>query len=141
MLLRLLTILVTVPIIIACVYFGGVAFLFLVLLLGMVSINEFYNLMKAKDFHPAYWVGNFFTVFFIVFAYYGLQKNWEPGHSALLTGAALATMIATLFLRARPKEAIVDIAVTLLGMIYIGWFYSYFLFIRALTDKGAYIFF
>jgi phosphatidate cytidylyltransferase len=35
----------------------------------------------------------------------------------------------------------VDIAVTLLGMIYIGWFFSYFLFIRALTEKGAYLLF
>ncbi|OGC25668.1 hypothetical protein A2291_04560 [candidate division WOR-1 bacterium RIFOXYB2_FULL_42_35] len=141
MLLRLLTILVTVPIIIACVYFGGVAFLFLVLLLGMVSINEFYNMMKAKDFHPAYWVGNFFTAFFIIFAYYGLRKSWEPAHSAILTWAAVVTMIATLYLKQRPKEAIVDIAVTLLGMIYIGWFFSYLIFIRALTDHGAYIFF
>ena len=48
-------------------------------------------------------------------------------------------MVATLFLKKRPKEAIVDIAVTLLGMIYIGWFFSYFLFIRALTDHGAYL--
>jgi len=36
---------------------------------------------------------------------------------------------------------IVDVAVTLLGMIYIGWFFSYFLFIRNLTAHGAYLFF
>jgi phosphatidate cytidylyltransferase len=125
---------------VACVYFGGIAFLSLVLGLALVSINEFYNLMKAKDFRPAYWVGNFFTVFFIVFAYYALKKNWEPAHSAILTGTALVTLTSTLFLK-RPKEAIVDIAVTLLGMIYIGWFFSYFLFIRALTEHGAYLLF
>jgi phosphatidate cytidylyltransferase len=140
MLPRALTILFGLPIVVACVYFGGIAFLILVLALAVVSINEFYNLMKAKDFHPAYWVGNFFTIFFIVFAYYALKKNWEPAQSAILTGAALVTMIATLFLK-RPKEAIIDIAVTLFGMIYIGWFFSYFLFIRALTERGAYLLF
>jgi len=140
MLPRILTSLVTIPIVIACVYFGGVAFLILVLLLAMVSINEFYNMMQKKDFQPAYWVGHFFTAFFIIFAYYALNKNWEPAHSAILTVAVLATMVSTLFLK-RPKHAIVDIAVTLLGMFYIGWFFSYFLFIRALTDKGGYLLF
>ncbi|MBU0672109.1 MAG: phosphatidate cytidylyltransferase [Candidatus Margulisbacteria bacterium] len=140
MLVRILTALITVPIIIACVYFGGVAFLLLVLALAIASINEFYNMMQKKDFRPAYWVGNFFTIFFIVFAYYALKKNWEPAHSAILTGSALVTMVATLFLK-RPKEAIVDIAVTFLGMFYIGWFFSYFLFIRALTERGAYLLF
>ncbi|MBN2057940.1 MAG: phosphatidate cytidylyltransferase [Candidatus Saganbacteria bacterium] len=140
MLARILTTLVTLPIIIACVYFGGIAFLLLVLLLAMISINEFYNMMKKKDFHPAYWVGNFFTIFFIVFAYYALKKHWEPAHSAMLTGAAIMTMVSTLFLK-RPKEAIVDIAVTLFGMIYIGWFFSYFLFIRSLTERGGYLLF
>jgi phosphatidate cytidylyltransferase len=140
MLFRILTALISVPILVACVYFGGLAFLGLILFLALISINEFYNMMKKKDFHPAYWVGNFFTIFFIVFAYYALKKNWEPAHSAILTGAVLVTMVSTLFLK-RPKEAIVDIAVTLLGMFYIGWFFSYFLFIRALTEHGAYLLF
>jgi phosphatidate cytidylyltransferase len=129
-----------VPIIFACVYFGGFAFLLLILLLAMTSLNEFYNMMKKKDFHPAYWVGNFFTIFFLVVAYFALKRNWEPAHSAILTGSALVTMVSTLFLK-RTKDAIVDIAVTLLGMFYIGWFFSYFLFIRALSDRGAYLFF
>jgi len=141
MLPRILTALIAAPIILACVYFGGVAFLLLVLILAIASINEFYTMMKQKDFHPAYWVGNFFTIFFIVFAAYALKKNWEPAHSAILTGSVLVTMVATLFLKTRPKEAIVDIAVTLMGMFYIGWFFSYFLFIRALTERGAYLIF
>jgi len=137
---RILTTIISLPILIACVYFGGVAFLLLVLALALLSINEFYSMMQKKDFHPAYWVGNFFTIFFIVFAYYALKKNWEPAHSAILTGAALVTMVSTLFLK-RPKDAIVDIAVTLFGMMYIGWFFSYFIFIRSLTERGAYLLF
>lgn len=137
---RTITILVTMPVALACVYFGGIPFLLLVLAIAMACINEFYNMMKAKDFHPAYWVGNFFTIFFIIFAYYALKKSWEPAHSAILTVAALATMTSTLFLE-RPKHAIVDIAVTLLGMIYVGWFFSYVLFIRALSERGAYLLF
>jgi phosphatidate cytidylyltransferase len=137
---RVITAVIGLPVLVACFYLGGVPFLLLILTLAAVSINEFYNMMRVKNYLPAYYVGNFFTLFFIVSAYFALKKNWEPAHSAILTVAALATMIATLFLK-RPKEAIVDIAVTLLGMIYIGWFFSYFLFIRALSENGGYLFF
>lgn len=140
MIARVLTVLVAVPIVVVCVYFGGLPFLVLVLLLALASINEFYNMTKAREFNPAYWVGNFFTIFFIVFAYYALKKNWEPAHSAILTGAVLVTLGAGLFLK-REKDTMVDVALTVLGMIYIGWFYSYLLFIRALSEYGAYLFF
>ncbi|MFH1541865.1 MAG: phosphatidate cytidylyltransferase [bacterium] len=141
MLTRVITASLMAPILLACVYFGGVPFLALILILALLSLNEFYGLMRRKDFHPAFWVGNFFTIFFIVLGYFALKKDWEPAQAAILTVSAVVTMIATLFLKERPKEAIVDIAVTLMGMIYIGWFYSYFLFIRALSDKGAYLIF
>jgi phosphatidate cytidylyltransferase len=49
-------------------------------------------------------------------------------------------LVAGLFLR-RTKDVIVDVAVTLLGMVYVGWFFSYLLFVRSLTDHGAFLFF
>ncbi|MCX5750480.1 MAG: phosphatidate cytidylyltransferase [Candidatus Saganbacteria bacterium] len=101
------------PIVIACIYFGGVSFLFLTLFLSLFSINEFYFLMQKKGFQPTYLLGNFFTAFFIIVAFLALKKNWEPAHSA----------------------------VTVLGMIYVGWFFSYLFFIRALTAHGAFLFF
>lgn len=137
---RLLTILVLVPIIMACTYLGGLPFLALVLVLALFSINEFYSLMMKKGFFPAFWVGNAITIFFIVFAYYSLQRNWEPAHSAILTIAAALALISGIFLK-REKDTIVDVAVTILGMLYIGWFFSYFLFIRNQTAHGGYVFF
>jgi len=140
MLARLLTILVCVPIIFACTYFGGVAFLALVLVLALFSINEFYYLMKQKGLKPAFILGNFFTVFFLVIAYLALKKNWEPAHSAVLTSAVIGVLGYGIFLRDK-KESTVNIAVTLFGIIYVGWLFSYFMFIRSLTPHGAYLFF
>lgn len=137
---RTATLLLTAPIIVACIWYGGVPFLLLTLGLAVFSINEFYWMMQKRGFKPAYYVGNFFTIFFIIFAFFALKKNWEPAHSAILTGAVSVTLISGLFLR-RPKHVIVDVAVTLLGMLYIGWFFSYLLFIRSLTLHGAYLFF
>ncbi len=140
MLARFLTILVAVPIVVACVYFGGAPLLFIVLAAALISINEFYAMMKIKGLRPANWAGNVFTIFFIVSAYYTLRNGWAPMHSLLLTGAALTSMLSILFSR-QPKEAVADISATLLGIIYIGWFFSYLLFIRALNGNGIYLLF
>jgi len=122
---------------ITCTYFGGIPFLLFMMVLALISINELYNMMRVKNFLPAYYIGNFFTGFFLFFAYYALRKNWEPAHSAILTGAALVTMVATVFLK-RGKEATIDTALTLMGIVYVGWFYSYCIFIQALTPRGEY---
>lgn len=137
---RLLTIAWGIPLIFFCVYYGGIFFLLLILTLALFSINEFYALMQKKGLNPAFWVGNAITIFFIVFAYYALKRNWEPAHSAILTIAATITLISGIFLK-REKDTILDIAVTILGIIYVGWFFSYFLFIRSLTIHGGYLFF
>lgn len=129
-----------VPIILICVYFGGLPFLFLVLALSIIAINEFYNLMLKKGFFPAYYVGNIINIFFIVFASYALKRDWEPAHSAILTLAAAIALISGIFLK-REKDTIIDVAVTILGMIYVGWFFSYIIFVRSLTEHGGYLFF
>jgi phosphatidate cytidylyltransferase len=140
MITRSLTILLGVPVILACVFYGGLPFLFLVLILALIAVNEFYNLMMKKGFFPAYYVGNAITASFIIFAYYALKRDWEPAHSAILTLAAAIAMISGVFLK-REKDTIVDVAVTILGMVYVGWFLSYLFFIRSLTEHGGYLFF
>jgi phosphatidate cytidylyltransferase len=140
MIIRAATILVGIPIIVACIYFGGFPFFLLILGLALIAVNEFYNMMMKKGFFPAYVIGNLITASFIIFAYYALKRNWEPAHSAILTVAAAVALIAGVFLK-REKDTIVDIAVTILGMIYVGWFFSYLIFIRSLTEHGGYLFF
>lgn len=140
LIIRSLTILIGAPIIWACTYYGGLWFLALVLVLALFSVNEFYGLMMKKGYFPAFVVGNVITIFFIVFAYYSINQKWESAQSAILTIAAILALMAGVFLK-REEDTIVDVAVTLLGMIYIGWFFSFFLFIRNLTAHGAYMFF
>lgn len=140
MLARIITILVCVPIVFACTYFGGVAFLALLLVLALFSINEFYLSMRKKGFDPVFVLGNFFTIFFLVIAYLALKKNWEPAHSAVFTVAVIVCLGYGIFLKNR-KDSTVNIAVTIFGIIYVGWLFSYLMFIRSLTPHGAYLFF
>ena len=138
---RLLTILVGVPIVLACTYFGGVPFFILVLVLAAVSINEFYSLIQNKGVHPSRVVGNIFTIIFISFAQQTLKHpNWEPAAAAILTGASILTFSAGILLR-KTTMATLNIAVTLLGMIYVGWLFSYLILLRSMGSHGIYLFY
>ncbi len=86
MLERILTVVIAVPVIFACTYLGGAWFAVLVTSLAIVSLNEFYNLLKAKGLSPFYTIGNLFTLFIIMFVQFTLKHpNWEPVSSAVLT--------------------------------------------------------
>jgi len=141
MLKRMLTILVAVPVIFLCTYFGGIPFFILVTALAIVSLNEFYNLLKSKGLSPYYTIGNLFTLLIIILVQFTLKHpNWEPVSSALLTLAVITNFTAAIFVR-RTAMATANIATTLLGMLYVGWLFSYLVLLRALTPHGAYLFF
>jgi phosphatidate cytidylyltransferase len=141
MIARILTVLISVPIIAACTYFGGLWFFFLVAILAAVSLNEFYNLMRSKGLSPYYAIGNFFTLLFIVYIQLALMHpNWESASSAILTAAVIVTFSAGIFIR-RTAMATVNTAITLLGMLYVGWLFSYLVLLRNMTLHGANLFF
>lgn len=138
---RILSIVISVPIIFLCTYFGGIPFFLLVTLLALVSVNEFYNLMKKKGFTPFYTIGNIFTLFITSFAQFTLKHpNWEPASSAILTAAIIITFSAGVFIK-RTAVSTANIAITLLGILYIGWLFSFLVLVRSLTPHGAYLFF
>lgn len=140
MIVRLLTILVGAPVVLACTYFGGIPFYLFALALALFSVNEFYFLMKAKGLHPSFWVGNIFTFIFITFAQQTLRHpNWEPAAAGILTVASILALSASIGLR-KTTMATVNIAITLLGMIYVGWLFSYLVLLRAIGPHGIYLF-
>lgn len=137
---RILTVLISVPIIFACTYFGGLSFLFLLMVLAIVSLNEFYNLMKVKGFNPYYTIGNFFTLLLILVAYLKLEQiSWEQNFVMILTSAVIISFCAGLFIK-RSAQATANIALTILGVVYIGMLYSYLILLRGLTKYGRYVF-
>ncbi len=137
---RILTVLVSVPAIFACTYFGGVWFFVLVALLATVSINEFYNLMKKKGFNPYYTLGNIFSLAIIILAYNTINHpTWEPASAATLTAAVICSFCAGIFIK-RSAQATANISITLLGVLYIGWLFSYLVLLRSLTVNGEFLF-
>ncbi|MFA5103917.1 MAG: phosphatidate cytidylyltransferase [Candidatus Margulisiibacteriota bacterium] len=137
---RLLTVLVSVPVIFACTYFGGLWFFALVAVIATISINELYNLMKKKGFNPYYTLGNLFNLIIITFVYNTIKHpSWEPASTAILTAAVLCCFCAGIFIK-RSAHATANISITLLGILYVGWLFSYLVLLRALTPHGEFLF-
>jgi len=140
MIARGLTILIAAPIITACIYFGGMSFYILVTLLAIISVNEFYNLVEIKGFHPAFIIGNLATFVFMTFAQVMLKHpDWEASAAAFFTAAVIVTMFSGIF--HRKLRSIGNIAVTIMGIIYVGWLFSYLVLLRAMSNYGKYLFF
>ncbi len=155
---RVVVILVMVP----CLYFitlrGGVFFLILADLIILLGLREFYVLMKAKGYQPFEVLGYFCAM---AISWYAWRQG--VGVPLILTGSLLLIMVRELF-RKDMSRSLGHIAVTIFGIMYIGWMGSHLVMLRQLpvalgledyigarlvffaalvtwsTDTGAYLF-
>jgi phosphatidate cytidylyltransferase len=137
MLERIIIGLVSLPVVIACTYFGGWLFFVFVSILALFSLNEFYSLMNKKGFHPSYIIGFLVTLFFMWFTTYTVRHpHWEPYATGILTTAIIVTFAGGIFLR-KAQNSTVNASITLLGILYVGWMFSYLTLIREMDPPGA----
>lgn len=125
---RLAAILVGVP----CVYIiterGGVFFLLLVDLIILLGMNEFFHLMEAKGNRPSRLLGYTAALAVSLHVYLG-----GPALTLVVTLILILIMIREVF-RPDVDKALANIAVTVLGIMYVGWLGSHFVMLRELDD-------
>ena len=137
MLERIITGIVLLPIIIACTYYGGWSFFIFVTVLALFSLNEFYSLMNKKGYSPSYLIGFLVTLFFMWFTTYTVRHpHWEPYATGILTTAIIVTFAGGIFLR-KAQDSTINASITLLGILYVGWMFSYLTLIREMNPPGA----
>lgn len=123
---RVAVILLGVP----CLYLiterGGIFFLVLVNLIIFLGLREFYQLMRAKGYQPFELLGYFCA---LAISWYG----WWQGVAVplILTGSLLAIMVRELF-RPEITRALGHMAVTVFGIMYVGWLGSHLVMLREL---------
>lgn len=123
---RLAVIVVGVP----CLYLitrrGGVFFLGLVDLMILLGLREFYILMRAKGYRPFGALGYFCALAISAYA-------WRQGVAVplILTASLLAIMIREIF-RKDMSHSLIHMAVTVFGVMYVGWLGSHLVMLRQL---------
>ena len=136
MLKRFLTALVLAAIGIPATIYGGIYFWLMMAFFLTVAAWEYVNLMRGADFQPAMMitVGGVLVILFT-------RTTYPAYESAVLTAFIFLAMAYHLvaFERGRDKAA-GDFAITVAGLIYMGWIGSYLVKLRELPN-GVWWFF
>lgn len=123
---RLAVILVGVPCLYAITLRGDVFFLLLVDLIILLGLSEFFRLMAAKGYRPSRLLGYLCAIAVSLHVFRG-----GPALTLLVTAILLLIMIREIF-RPQVEEALSNIAVTVFGIMYVGWLGSHFVMLREL---------
>lgn len=124
--LRLLSILLGVPLILAAVYAGGACYTLLLLVILLLGIQEYLRLVRSKLENGAVVCGFGGVVLLLLLAHYSLDKFLFP---------AVLLLLLLLFVRllSDPTTATLkESALVLWGIIYLGGCGSYLILMRAL---------
>jgi phosphatidate cytidylyltransferase len=128
---RVLVAAVLLPIGLAVIYFGGLAYFALIALILCLAAWEYVQLFRAGGLHPA----GFLVIGGVLLITGGRAMDGfesAPWILSLITLAAMAYHALT-YERGRDQAA-TDFAVTLGGTLYLGWLGAYLISLRDLTD-------
>ncbi len=123
---RLAVIAVGVPCLWAITWRGGVFFLILIDVIILLGLGEFFRLMAAKGYRPSRLLGYAGALAVSLHAFRG-----GPALMLLVTAILLLIMMREVF-RPQVEEALSNIAVTVFGVMYVGWLGSHFVMLREL---------
>jgi phosphatidate cytidylyltransferase len=124
-----------VPLLVLLAWAGGFAFLSFVALEVSLGIIEFCRMMRAKGYRP-------YTRLGVVAGLGLLWVVFRPytAHVDLMVTGVLVLTLALELRRPEARQRVEDIAVTLFGVLYVGWLSAHFVMLRELpwTSGTAY---
>ncbi len=119
---RVLTAVIGLPIIIALILLGNPVLQFTILGISLIGLFEFYR--AVEDTHkPMKYIGYIATIIYFIFL--GLIENYFIIYLSLLVLATLMMMVIYY-----PKYSIIDVALTVMGVVYIPLLFSFIVLIR-----------
>jgi len=126
---RMLTGLIMGTIAMGCIIQGKLALVGLLLFILYFATKEYVQILNCKGFYPSVKMIYITEVVFAIIAYF---QRFDLV-AAALSFAAIATFMWILFKGRQPYIA--NVATTVLGMVYCGWFPLHLLFLRNLESS------
>jgi len=124
---RILTALVGIPIVIACIYYGGLAFYTMFFVVILFSVIEFFNI--CKKYNPMNILGTILAILFFIILSFGSYVQ-----------EFIIVSILLLFFCAMLKNSIENVssklAVTCFGTFFITWTLFHMILIRNIDNYG-----
>jgi phosphatidate cytidylyltransferase len=134
---RVLTAALMIPLLFVIVQYGGPrAFFFLTLSCVMVGLYEFYRMFKNSGYRPQTFVGMFVGALVICGFYVGAElPGWQYAKvfspDVMVAFAFVVALLFRLFSRKDINGAMVDVALTFTGVVYVAWLSAYIILLRA----------
>ncbi len=140
-----MTISVLAPIVVIIILYdnepyGYLPFLVFIISIAVMSLNEFYHMAYHHE-EPFFLTGHFLAITLILSAFlYELNVFWNSPVAIVISLILLSIFLLELSIR---KMFLYSnkIIITLRGVAYIGWFYSFFILIRNLKYGKELIFY
>lgn len=130
---RVLSAIVLIPPILLLAYWGGIWFLGLIVLVGVLAGWEFYALVRRSDVVPLRWLGLAMIAACVAAAYWPGSPYLAP----VLTAFVVVSLVLTLF-RHEPQP-VTAWAWTVAGALYLGILLNHFVALRNLPQGLAWL--
>lgn len=111
------------------VFLGGVWLKGFTIVLSMIGLHEFYNALRKKEFNPISIFG-----YGLVLLFYLLDNNLDSMTYIIIFATFLLLIVPVINL----KYTFVDVAITLLGFLYVGVLFS-FLYLVNIKEAGNFL--
>jgi phosphatidate cytidylyltransferase len=130
--LRIASGLAFVPLLILLARAGGYVFLGFVALQVTLGLIEFYRMMRAKGLSPRLWLGVAISL-----ALLGAVYRWHGVPGDVLASGALLLVLAFGLRRPELPRPVESMAVTLFGVLYVGWLSAHLVLLRELPWRAG----
>ena len=126
---RILTVLITLPLFMFFIVKGGLYIFLLSMVLSIVGLYEFYEAIKNDNKRPINWLGFLVVILLLFISYFNLDQTF---YLFIFFIASYVLLTLNIFSK---KDRLVDSALTIFGVIYIGIGFSHLIMISKFDNK------
>ena len=94
---RFITAIIGIPLVILSIYFGGIPFFLLILIITVFSLNEYFNILEKAQYGAHRPLGYVFGIFILLGVFFGGTKILSAAENQALS-IILTLGLASLFL-------------------------------------------
>ena len=139
---RVLTALVSIPLIYLLIeYFSPFYFFLVIEAFAAIGLYEFYRMFKNSGYHPQTFIGILVGVLVVAGFYIGAVSEGAVTYvfspDVMVAAAFVAAFLCRLFSGRDTNGAMVDVALTFTGVVYVAWLASYIVLVRAWNAGGV----
>lgn len=112
------------------IFWGGLPLKIFTIILSVLGMYEFYKALKEKNFKPIEPIG-----YILLGLYYLFDNNFETLMFLVIIGTFLLLIVPVIDL----KYTFIDVAITLLGFLYVGILFSFIYLVSAKDGGNFYV--